>query len=139
MHYCKSLKILSIYLCFKYLIASLIPRPLSAFFHLQEKKERAWYLKSCDKCWQNGIALALAQSVNFKPAWYLWSIKGSSAMTLRIVLPSLIVNVTFYFTRTEPGRSKIVLAHTQFSRSATLPTLASSPGPLFLGTKLFLP
>ena len=100
----------------------------SQLFHLQEKKrERAWDLKSHDKCWQNGVALALPQSIDFKPVWHLWSIKRSSARPLRIVLPLLIVSVAFFFTAIEPERSKIAHAHKQFSQSATLPTLVYGP------------
>ena len=40
-------------------------------------------------------------------------------MPLRIVLPSLIVSVAF-LARIEPERSKIALAHAQYSRSATI-------------------
>ena len=109
-----------------YYIAS-SPAPSQLFSLAGKKQERAWDLKSRDKCWQNGVALALLQSVDFKPVWHLWSIKQSSARPLRIVLPSLIVSVAFFFTHIEPERSKIVLAHVQFSRSATLPTLVYRP------------
>ena len=99
------------------------PAPSQLFSLAGKKRERAWDLKSRDKCWQNGVALALPQSVDFRPVWDLWSIKQSSARPLRIVLPSLTVSVAFFFTRIEPESSKIALAHAQFSRSATLPTL----------------
>ena len=98
------------------------PAPSQLFSLAGKKRERAWDLKSRDKCWQNGVALAVPQSVDFKPVWRLRSIKRSSARPLRIVLPSLTVSVAFFFTRIEPERSKIALAHAQFSRSATLPT-----------------
>ena len=55
-----------------------------------------------------------------KPVWRRWSIKRSSARPLRIILPSLIVSVAFFFTRIEPEHSKIALAHTLFSQFATL-------------------
>ena len=103
------------------------PGPSRLFSLAGKKRERAWDLKSRDICWQNGIALALLQSVDFKPVWRLWSIKCSSARPLRIVLPSLIVSVAFFFTHIEPERSKIALAHMQFSPSATLPTLVYGP------------
>ena len=106
---------------------SLVPRSLSAFFTCREKRERAWYLKSRDKHWQNGVALALPQSIDFKPVWHLWSIIRSSARPLRIVLPLLIVSVAFFFTGIEPDGSKTVLTHAQFSRSTTLPTLVYGP------------
>ena len=106
---------------------SLVPSPSQLFSLAGKKRERAWDLKSRDKCWQNGVALALPQSVDFKPVWRLRSIKRSSARPLRIVLPSLTVSVVFFFTRIEPERSKIALAHAQFSRSATLPTLVYGP------------
>ena len=91
---------------------ALSPGP-SLFFSLVGKKTREGLVFG-DKRWQNGVALALLQSVNFKPVWCLWSIKHSSAKPLRIVLPSLIINVAFFFTRIEPERSKIVLTHAQF-------------------------
>ena len=47
---------------------SLVSRPLSAFLLAGKKQERAWYLKSHDKCWHNGVVLALLQRVDFKPA-----------------------------------------------------------------------
>ena len=103
------------------------PGPSQLFSLAGKKRERAWYLKSRDKHWQNGIALASPQSVDFKPVWHLWSTKRSSARPLSIVLRSLIVSVAFFFTRIEPERSKIALAHAQFSRSATLPTLVYGP------------
>ena len=103
------------------------PAPSQLFSLAGKKRERAWDLKSRDKCWQNGVALALPQSVDFKPVWRLWSIKRSSARPLRIVLPSLTVNVALFFTRIEPERSNIALAYAQFSRSATLPTLVYGP------------
>ena len=31
----------------------------------KKKRERAWNLKSRDRCWQNGVTLALPQSVDF--------------------------------------------------------------------------
>ena len=92
----------------------------SQLFSLAGKNERAWGLKSRDKCWQNGVALALPQSVDFKPIRRLWLIKRSSVRPLRIVLPSLIVGVAFFFTLIEQDRLKIVIAHVQFSWSATL-------------------
>ena len=110
-----------------YIYASLVPRPLSAFFTCRKKMREGLDLKSRDICRQNDIALALPQSVDFKPVWHLWSIKCSSVMPLRIVLPLLIVSVAFFFTRIEPEWSKIVLAHVQFSRSTTLPTLVYGP------------
>ena len=91
------------------------PGPSQLFSLAGKKRERAWDLKSHDKCWQNGVALALPQSVDFKPVWRLWSIKRSFARPVRIVLPSLIISVAFFFTHIEPERSKIVLAHAQFS------------------------
>ena len=103
------------------------PAPSQLFSLAGKKRERAWDLKSRDKCWQNGVALALPQSVDFKPVWRLRSIKRSSARPLRIVLPSLTVSVAFFFTHIKPERSKIALAHAQFSRSATLPTLVYGP------------
>ena len=107
---------------------SLVPRPLSAFFTCRKKKrERTWDLKSCDICWQNGVVLALPQGIDFKPVWHLWSIKCSSVRPLRIVLPSLIVSVAFFFIRIESEQSKIALIHVQFSRPATLPTLVYGP------------
>ena len=102
------------------------PAPSQLFSLAGKKRERAWDLKSRYKYWQNGVALALPQSVDFKPVWRLRLIKQSSARPLRIVLPSLTVSVAFFFTRIEPERSKIALAHAQFSRSATLPTLYPS-------------
>ena len=47
----------------------------------------------------------------------------ASARPLRIVLPSLIIIVAFLFTRIIPERSKVMLAHAQFSQSAILLTL----------------
>ena len=81
------------------------PAPSQLFSLAGTKRERVWDLKSRDKCWQNGVALALPQSVNFKPVWRLRSIKRSSARPLRIVLPSLTVSVAFFFTHIEPERS----------------------------------
>ena len=103
------------------------PGPSQLFSLAGKKRERAWYLKSRDKRWQKGVVLALPHNVDFTPVWHLWSTKRSSARPLRIVPPSLIVSVAFSFTRIEPERSKIALAHTQFSRSATLPTLVYGP------------
>ena len=103
------------------------PAPSQLFSLAGKKRERAWDLKSRDKCWQNGVALALPQSVDFKPVWRFRSIKRSSARPLRIVLPSLTVSMVFFFTRIKLERSKIALAHAQFSRSATLPTLVYGP------------
>ena len=111
--------------CYSHIASS--PGPSQLFSLAGKKRERAWDLKSHDKCWQNGVVQALPQSIDFKPVWRLWSIKRSSAMPLRIVLPSLIVSVAFFFNRIEPERLKIVLAHTQFSRSTTLPTLVHGP------------
>ena len=69
------------------------PAPSQLFSLAGKKREKAWDLKSRDKCWQlDGVALALPQSVDFKPIWRLWSIKQSSARPLRIVLPSLIAS-----------------------------------------------
>ena len=85
------------------------PAPSQLFSLAGKKRERAGDLKSRDKCWQNGVALALPQSVDFKPVWRLRSIKRSSVRPLRIVLPSLTVSVAFFFTRIEPERSKIAL------------------------------
>ena len=85
------------------------PGPSQLFSLAGKKRERAWYLKSRDKRWQNGVALASPQSVDFKPVWHLWSTKHSSARPLRIVLRSLIVSVAFFFTCIEPERSKIAL------------------------------
>ena len=96
------------------------PGPSQLFSLAGKKRERAWYLKSRDKRRQKGVVLALPHNVEFTPVWHLWSTKRSSARPLRIVPPSLIVSVAFFFTRIEPERSKIALAHTQFSRSATL-------------------
>ena len=103
------------------------PAPSQLLSLAGKKREGAWDLKSCDKCWQNGVALALPQSIDFKPVLRPWSNKRSSARPLRIILPSMIVSVAFFFTRTEPERSKIALAHVQFSRSTTLPTLVYGP------------
>ena len=111
--------------CTSYIALS--PGPSQLFSLAGKKRERAWDLKSRDNCWQNGVVLALPQSVDFKPVWHLWSIKCSSVRPLRIILPSLIVDVAFFFTRIEPEHSKIVLAHARFSRSATLPTLVYGP------------
>ena len=72
------------------------PGPSQLFSLAGKKRERAWYLKSRNKHWQNGVALASPQSVNFKPVWHLWSTKRSSARPLRIVLRSLIVSVAFF-------------------------------------------
>ena len=66
------------------------------------------------------------QTFDFKPVCHLRSFKCSSVRPLRIVLPSLIVSITFFFTRVKQERSEIALTHAQFSRSATLPTLRSS-------------
>ena len=110
-----------------HIILALSPGPSQLFSLAGKKREGAWYLKSHDKCWQNGVALASPKNVDFKPVWHLWSTKRSSARPLRIILPLLIVSVAFFFTRIEPQHSKIALAHAQFSRSATLPTLVYGP------------
>ena len=93
------------------------PGPSQLFSLTGKKRERTWYLKLCDKRWKNGVALATLQSVDFKPAWHLWSIKCSSVGSPRIVLPLLI---SVFFTCIEPECSKITLAHAQFSWSTTL-------------------
>ena len=111
----------------QYCVLASSPAPSQLFSLAGKKRERAWDQKSRDKCWQNGVALALLQNVDFKPIWRLWLIKRSSVRPLRIVLPSLTVSVAFFFTRIEPEHSKIALAHAQFSRSATLPTLVYGP------------
>ena len=111
-----------------YKLDSLVPRLPDLFQRTREKRGGAWDPMSRDKRRQNGIAPGLPQSIDFKPAWHLLLIERSSARSLRIVLPSRIVTVAFFFTQTEPERMKIMLAHAHFqSRSATLPTLAYRP------------
>ena len=67
------------------------------------------------------------QAFDFKPVCHLWSFKRSSVRPLRIVLPSLIVCIAFFFTRVKPECLEIALAHMQFSQSTTLPTLVYGP------------
>ena len=88
------------------------PAPSQLFSLAGKKRERVWDLKSRDKCWQTGVALALPQSINFKPVWHLWSIKRSSARPQRITLPSLIVSVAFF--------SPVLNQSTRKSRSPTI-------------------
>ena len=88
------------------------PSPSQLFSLAGKKRERAWDLMSHDMT--NGkmaLQLGLLQSVDFKPVWRLLSIKHSSARPQRIILPSLLVSVAFFFTSIEPERLKIVLVH----------------------------
>ena len=102
------------------------PGPSQLFSLAGKKWERAWDLKSRDKRRGKWCCARLAAKCWFQIC-HLWLIKHSSASPLRIVLPSLIISVAFLLIHIEPEHLKIVLAHAQFSRSATLPTLVYGP------------
>ena len=110
-----------------YIHFSVVPSPLSAFFTCRKKTREDLVSKVMARCHENGVTLASPLSVDFKPVRHLQFINHSSTRPPRIVLPSTMVVGFLHFTRVEPECSKIVLAHMQFSRSATLPTLVYGP------------